>query len=184
MTPEPDRPPLAGAEAILGAIDRLATAIAATCSADTDLVAAGIADGGVPVAEALAQRLETILQRPVRRGVVDILFHRDDIGTRPIPKVTFPTDIDGGVDGADILLCDDVLHTGRTVRAALNEVFDQGRPERVRLAVLVDRGDRRLPIQPDFTGITVALDEGRCAVLENRSAQATEWGIADRPARR
>jgi pyrimidine operon attenuation protein/uracil phosphoribosyltransferase len=111
----------------------------------------GIANGGIP----LARRLGKIL-RISRVGDLDISFHRDDIGTHPVPKEFANTLLPGDVNGATVILVDDVLFTGRTVKAALDELFDHGRPGRVELAVLVDRGCRRLPVVADFSGTSVA----------------------------
>lgn len=114
----------------------------------------GIANGGIALGDYLARRLGEIRgSGPLPFGVAEISFHRDDIGHRPIPGEVRPTEIPDAVEDRDILLVDDVIASGRTVRAALNEIFDQGRPRSVRLAVLLDRGGRRLPLQPDFTGI-------------------------------
>jgi pyrimidine operon attenuation protein/uracil phosphoribosyltransferase len=90
-------------------------------------------------------------------ATVDVSFHRDDIASNPIPKEHPPSHFTEDVAGATIILVDDVLHSGRTVNAALNEIFDHGRPERVELAVLVDRGDRSLPIHADYAGITMKV---------------------------
>lgn len=91
-------------------------------------------------------------------GVLDISFHRDDIGRHPIPKEFAPTHIPADVHGAMVILVDDVLFSGRTVKAALDELFDHGRPTKVELAVLVDRGGRLLPVAADYTGLTLAAD--------------------------
>ena len=111
----------------------------------------GIANGGIPLARRLGARLGI-----KRVGDLDISFHRDDIGKHPIPKEFTPTLLPGDVNGATVLLVDDVLFTGRTVKAALDELFDHGRPATVELAVLVDRGSRRLPVVADFAGTTVS----------------------------
>lgn len=113
----------------------------------------GIHTGGVWVAEHLHRRLA--INDPL--GGLDISFYRDDfsrIGMHPTVK---PSDLPFDVDGRHLVLVDDVLYTGRTVRAALNEIFDYGRPDSVILAVLVDRGGRELPIQPDVVGTQVTL---------------------------
>ncbi|MBO93579.1 MAG: bifunctional pyr operon transcriptional regulator/uracil phosphoribosyltransferase [Opitutales bacterium] len=137
---------------IEAALDRMAEAIANNHRDTADLCLAGIAEGGVPVAQRLAVKVSKNLGREVTQGVIDVSFHRDDIGSKPIPKITSPTEIPEAVDGGACILIDDVLHTGRSTRAALNELFDQGRPDRIELAVLVDRGNRKLPIQPDYVG--------------------------------
>jgi len=130
-------------------IARMADAIAPTLTPDTVIV--GIHTGGVWVAE----RLHALLGCKQPLGTLDISFYRDDfsrIGLHPQVK---PSNLPFDLEGRDILLVDDVLHSGRTVRAAMNELFDYGRPASIRLAVLVDRGGRELPIRPDFTGLTL-----------------------------
>jgi len=98
-------------------------------------------------------------------GSLDISFHRDDIGRHPVPKEFAPTLLPGDVTGATVILVDDVLFTGRTIKASLDELFDHGRPARVELAVLVDRGGRRLPISADYVGLTLAPAESETVVV-------------------
>ena len=132
-------------------IARLAEAIAPTLAPDTVVV--GIHTGGVWVAE----RLHALLGCTPPLGMLDISFYRDDfsrIGLHPQVK---PSNLPFDLEGRAILLVDDVLHTGRTVRAAMNELFDYGRPASIRLAVLVDRGGHELPIRPDFVGLTLSV---------------------------
>ena len=137
----------AAIEAILEKITRRHT--------DTkNLVVVGIANGGISLSQRLAKRLTGMLGREVAAGVVNIAFHRDDIRHNPIPKVTNPTQLPLNIEGSAVILADDVIFSGRSARAAMNEVFDQGRPERVELAVLCDRGHRKLPIQADYLGFT------------------------------
>jgi pyrimidine operon attenuation protein/uracil phosphoribosyltransferase len=145
-----------GAQEIHTAITRLATAIAARHPAPKKLLLLGIANGGVTLAHRLAARLSA-LGSPLSAttGTVDISFHRDDIGRHPIPKEFAPTHIPSDVHGATIILVDDVLFSGRTVKAALDELFDHGRPAKVELAVLVDRGGRLMPVAADYTGLTL-----------------------------
>ena len=141
------------------ALERLADEIAARHPPGVAgrLVILGIANGGVHV----VTRLQLLLRerypaeaRP-RTGILDISFHRDDIGRHPIPKEFTPTVIPIDVTGATVVLVDDVLQSGRTVKAALDELFDHGRPAKVELAVLVDRGGRTLPVAADYTGLVV-----------------------------
>ncbi len=149
-------------------LEKLAKDIRIDLSADAVLV--GIHTGGAWLAEELHRMLG--LSTPL--GMLDISFYRDDferIGLHPEVK---PSDIPFDVDGADILLVDDVLYTGRTVRAAINEIFDYGRPARIRLAVLVDRGGRELPIEARFTGIRLDLDENRMIDLLRNDAGGLE----------
>ena len=105
----------------------------------------------------LAERLHADMGLPGKAGVISSTLHRDDFGARGLAGGTDPTKIPFAVDGAHILLVDDVLFTGRTIRAVLNELFDFGRPASVSLAVLVDRGGRELPIQAAFAAAKIAL---------------------------
>lgn len=154
---------------IAEAINRLAAAIADRHRETPKLVFLGIANGGIPFCRRLAHAVGTALGRAIPEGTLNVSFHRDDIGRRPIPKSATETALPADVEGASVVLVDDVLFSGRTARAALEEVFSFGRPERIELAVLIDRGNRRLPIAADFVGIAeptspdervrVALDE-------------------------
>ncbi len=141
-----------GAVEIEAAIQRLARDISARHDGAKQLLLLGIANGGIVLADRLAKLLA---QSGVRcgRGTLDISFHRDDIGRHPIPKEFAPTVIPHDVNGATVILVDDVLYSGRTVKAALDELFDHGRPASVELAVLVDRGGRRLPFAATYCGI-------------------------------
>jgi pyrimidine operon attenuation protein/uracil phosphoribosyltransferase len=112
----------------------------------------GIKRRGVPLAQRLAVLIEKIEKLPIQTGVLDISFYRDDLTTSgPRPTVN-KADIGFDVTGRDIVLMDDVLYTGRTIRAALDALFDHGRPRSVQLLVLIDRGHRELPIQATYTG--------------------------------
>ncbi|HEY2653681.1 MAG TPA: bifunctional pyr operon transcriptional regulator/uracil phosphoribosyltransferase PyrR [Solirubrobacteraceae bacterium] len=113
---------------------------------------------------ALAQRLHALaselLDTGVPLGFVDISFYRDDLAIRPpSAPIVHATQLDFSIDGRTIVIVDDVLYTGRTVRAAIDEVFDYGRPARVQLAVLVDRGHRELPIRPDYVGKNIPTSQ-------------------------
>ena len=103
-------------------------------------------------AQRLHAQLDELIGTEVPLGSVDISFYRDDLGSRPAAPIVHATELDFPVEGRTIVIVDDVLYTGRTVRAAIEEVFDFGRPDRVQLAVLVDRGHRELPIRPDYVG--------------------------------
>ncbi len=135
---------------IARAIKRMAHEILERNSGLDDVVIVGLERGGVPIAEALGEALESIEGIAVPVGSVDASFHRDDISTTSIlPEVTR---IPFSVSDKHVVLCDDVLFTGRTVRAALDAVTDFGRPRSIQLAVMVDRGHRELPIRPDYIG--------------------------------
>jgi pyrimidine operon attenuation protein/uracil phosphoribosyltransferase len=145
-----------GADKIHTAIQQLAAAISERHREGSPLLLLGIANGGIELARRLASILSTLNpQLSTRAGTLDISFHRDDIGRHPIPKEFAPTQIPGDVHGANIILVDDVLFSGRTMKAALDELFDHGRPTKVELAVLVDRGGRRLPFAADYAGFTL-----------------------------
>jgi pyrimidine operon attenuation protein/uracil phosphoribosyltransferase len=112
----------------------------------------GIRRRGVPLAQRLAKKIEDLEHRKVPVGILDINLYRDDLSTVSHQPVVNATDIPFEVTGKDIILMDDVLYTGRTIRAALDALFDQGRAARVQLLVLIDRGHREIPIEAQFTG--------------------------------
>lgn len=115
------------------------------------VVLLGLQRGGVWVAEELGTRLDDIGEAPIPVGTLDVSLHRDDVGLRPIVP-TQVSRIPHTLDGTTVVLVDDVLYTGRTVRAALEAINEWGRPRSVQLAVVVDRGHRELPIRPDYVG--------------------------------
>ena len=131
---------------------RLAHQIVEKTNADEGVVLVGIKRRGIPLAERLAVLISGIEKRPIQTGVLDIRFYRDDLSTEDIRPVVNKKDIGVDVNGRDVILCDDVLYTGRTIRAALDALFDHGRPRRVQLAVLIDRGHRELPIEASYVG--------------------------------
>lgn len=112
----------------------------------------GIRRRGVPLAQRLARKIEALEQRVIPVGILDINLYRDDLSTVSHSPVVNATDIPFSVVGKDIILMDDVLYTGRTIRAALDALFDHGRPARVQLLVLIDRGWRELPIEARYVG--------------------------------
>ncbi len=112
----------------------------------------GIKRRGVPLAQRLAKIITSIETQPVDTGVLDISFYRDDLSTRDTRPVVEKGEIGFAIEGRDIILIDDVLFTGRTIRAALDALFDHGRPRSVQLLVLIDRGHRELPIEAKYTG--------------------------------
>ncbi len=134
---------------------RLAHEIIEKNNGSENLGLVGIKRRGVPIAERLAKIISAIEKTPAQSGVLDISFYRDDLSTHDTRPVVSPGAVGFDVNGRDIILIDDVLYTGRTIRAALDALFDHGRPRRVQLLVLVDRGHRELPIEATFVGRTV-----------------------------
>lgn len=127
----------------------------------------GIHTGGVWIAE----RLHRALGCKVPLGTLAVTLHRDDFGRIGLHRESRRSQIPFPVDGREVVLVDDVLHTGRTIRAALNELFDFGRPKAVRLAMLADRGGRELPVAPDWLGATVATAADEELVLSNEGGR-------------
>ncbi len=167
---------------LAAAITRMAKSIHADHRAAASLAIVGIQSRGVPLAARLAKALRTASRKNVDVGSLDITLYRDDlstVGTRPVLKAT---NIPFSIDGRPVILVDDVLYTGRTIRAALDELVDFGRPSRIALAVLIDRGHRELPIQADYVGQTVETaradmvdvrlteTDGKDGVVSRRSA--------------
>ena len=143
------------------------------CSQDTRLV--GITSGGAW----LAERLQRDLGLSGQAGQVSSVMHRDDYAQRGL-SAGGQTSLPFEVDGADILVLDDVLYTGRTIRAVLNELFDYGRPARVQLAVLVDRGGRQLPVQADYAAARVALPETQSLALARAADGAFSFQVENK----
>ena len=139
------------ADDVRRAITRIAHEVVERNHGLADVALIGLQTGGVPLARRLAGELERIEGTEVPVGTLDVAFYRDDIGLRPVlPEAV--TDIPFDVTGSTVVLMDDVLFTGRTIRAALNALNDYGRARAVQLAVMVDRGHRELPIRPDYVG--------------------------------
>ncbi|MCL4449173.1 MAG: bifunctional pyr operon transcriptional regulator/uracil phosphoribosyltransferase PyrR [Actinobacteria bacterium] len=133
------------------AITRIAHEILERNKGADNLVILGLQTGGVDLTHRLAQTLEELEQTPIQVGTLDVAFYRDDIGLRPmIPQAE--TYIPCNLDNKIVVLVDDVLFTGRTVRAALNAISDWGRASCIQLAVMIDRGHREVPIRPDYVG--------------------------------
>ena len=139
---------------------------------DTRLI--GIASGGVW----LVEQLQRDLGLAGAAGVISSAMHRDDFSRRGLAH-SVQTKLPFDVNGQDILLVDDVLYTGRTIRAVLNELFDYGRPARVRLAVLVDRGGRQLPVQADFAAARVSLPANQALALAQSESGAFSFKIEE-----
>ena len=161
------------ADDVRRALTRIAHEIVERNQGVEGLAVVGLQRGGVWMAKELADLLSAIDPRhDVPLGSLDVSFHRDDVGLRPIVPASV-TDIAGSLDGRTIVLVDDVLFTGRTVRAALEALNEYGRPSAVQLAVLVDRGHRELPIRPDYVGknLPTSRDESVLATADGVTIQ-------------
>jgi pyrimidine operon attenuation protein/uracil phosphoribosyltransferase len=190
--PAPATPSSDGSRTVLDARDisraltRISHEILERNRGASDLVLLGIPSRGVPLAERIADRMASVEGVHVPVGSIDVTMYRDDLRLKPA-RTLMPTDIPaGGIDGKTVVLVDDVLYSGRTIRAALDALTEVGRPKAVQLAVLVDRGHRELPIRADFVGknlptslaerVRVSLEalDGTDAVsiLENSSSES------------
>ncbi len=134
------------------ALARMAAEIVEKLSPRDEFAIIGIRRRGVPLGQRLCEKIGNILKRPVPIGILDITLYRDDLTTISNRPMLRETSIEFDINGVSLVLVDDVLYTGRTVRAALDGLVDLGRPKRVQLAVLIDRGHRELPIQADYVG--------------------------------
>ncbi|HEY1662934.1 MAG TPA: bifunctional pyr operon transcriptional regulator/uracil phosphoribosyltransferase PyrR [Verrucomicrobiae bacterium] len=150
----PESTTIMDAGAIQRALARIAHEIAERNENSADVVLVGIPAGGVPLASRVEKALSEIWKHPVPMGTLDVSMHRDDLDRRAAPKI-HPTVMPFDVTGKTVVLVDDVLFSGRTIRAAMDALNDFGRPKKIQLAVLVDRGHRELPIKADFVGKNV-----------------------------
>jgi pyrimidine operon attenuation protein/uracil phosphoribosyltransferase len=144
-----------------------------------DVVLVGIHTLGVPMAERLAAAIEKIEDVKVPVGMVDITMYRDDLSSLDYNPVVHSTEIDVDLNGKTVILVDDVLFTGRTIRAALDAIIDMGRPKAIQLAVLIDRGHRELPIRADFAGKNVPTskkEDVRVSLVENHGTDEVVIG--------
>ncbi|MEY4917601.1 MAG: hypothetical protein RL616_1514 [Verrucomicrobiota bacterium] len=171
----PESTVILDATAIQRALTRIAHEIAERNEPSAEVVLVGIPTGGVPLAQRLGKILAEIWQHPVPAGSLDVSMHRDDLDQRTAPNI-HPTEMPFDVTGKTVVLVDDVLFSGRTTRAALDALNDFGRPKKIQLAVLVDRGHRELPIKADFVGknVPTAHDEKISLLLTESGAAKDE----------
>jgi pyrimidine operon attenuation protein/uracil phosphoribosyltransferase len=169
----PDPTLILNAAAIQRALTRIAHEIAERNETGNEVVLVGIQRGGVPLGKRLGELLTGIWGQAVPTGSLDVSMHRDDLSRRAAPNVQ-PTVIPFDVTGKTVVFVDDVLFSGRTIRAAMDALNDFGRPRRIQLAVLIDRGHRELPIKADFVGKNVPT-----ALTERVRVRLTEMGGAD-----
>ncbi|MGH9361224.1 MAG: bifunctional pyr operon transcriptional regulator/uracil phosphoribosyltransferase PyrR [Thermoanaerobaculia bacterium] len=165
---------LLDAEQMARAIRRMAGEIVERNRGVGDLVLVGIRTRGVPLAEALAAEIQRMEGTEVPLGALDITLYRDDLSLVAAQPIVRESRLPVPIDDRVIVLCDDVLYTGRTVRAALDQLVDYGRPRQVQLAVLVDRGHRELPIQADFVGKRVPTARDEVVEVSFRSTDGVE----------
>jgi pyrimidine operon attenuation protein/uracil phosphoribosyltransferase len=169
----PESTLILNAAAIQRALTRIAHEIAERNETGSEVVLVGIQRGGVPLGKRLGELLTGIWGQTVPTGSLDVSMHRDDLDRRAAPNVQ-PTVIPFDVTGKTVVFVDDVLFSGRTIRAAMDALNDFGRPRRIQLAVLIDRGHRELPIKADFVGKNVPT-----AQTERVRVRLTEMGGAD-----
>lgn len=163
MTSHAPPDPLLDAAGVESALHRVAEEILARADGTSmsDLVLVGIRRRGVELAEMLAEIVEKATGERVDQGSLDITLYRDDFAQVGALPLVGTTDIPVDLNGRRVIVVDDVLYTGRTIRAALNEIADFGRPARIELFVLVDRGGRELPIQADYAGVSCPVESGQ-----------------------
>ncbi len=171
--------------AIRRALTRIAHEIVEKNKSLRDVALVGIQTRGVPLARRLAEKLGSVEGRVPPTGILDINLYRDDLSRIGYHPVVRKTDIPFDLEGKRVVLVDDVLYTGRTIRAALDALIDLGRPERIALAVLVDRGHRELPIRADFVGKNVPTAEAEVVEVRLEETDGTdEVLLVKRSARR
>lgn len=166
---------LMDAESIRRSLIRISHEIVERNKGGSDLVIVGIRSRGVPLAERIAAEIRRIESTPVVTGVLDITLYRDDLSRLDYQPVVRETKLPGNINGKNVIMIDDVLYTGRTIRAALDAIMDMGRPQSIQLAVLIDRGHRELPIRADYVGKNVPTSH-----KENVSVQLREIDGDDR----
>lgn len=170
------------ADRIRRMVDRMAHEIAERQKDLQGLALIGIRTRGVPLATRLAARLNDLLSTSFPVGTLDITLYRDDLSTVAPQPLLKKTEIDFDLNGRTVLLCDDVLYTGRTIRAALDGVIDLGRPRAIRLAVLIDRGHRELPIEANYVGKSVPTSSREVIqVMFQETDGADEVWILEKP---
>ena len=158
--------PVMDAEAIRGALQRIAHEIIERNPQLTHVVLAGIPSRGVEIAQRIAAFIAESEKINVETGVIDVAMHRDDVGTRPELPIVRESKLPLPLEERIVIVVDDVLYTGRTVRAAMDAISSFGRPARIQLAVLIDRGHRELPIRPDYVGKNLPTSGGEKVQVE------------------
>jgi pyrimidine operon attenuation protein / uracil phosphoribosyltransferase len=165
---------LLSAEEIGRSLSRLAHEIVENSGGTSHLALIGVRRRGVPLAERLAKQIRSFASVDVPVGTLDITLYRDDLSTVGTHPVVQSTQIDFSVDNRDLVIVDDVLYTGRTIRAAMNGLFDLGRPKRIQLCVLIDRGHRELPVEATFIGRKVQTSDTEIVEVRLREIDGEE----------
>ena len=169
-----DKTVLMDSEGIRRALTRIAHEIVEKNKGVDNVVLVGIRTRGVPIAERLAENIEKIEGKKPPVGVLDITLYRDDLSTLAYQPIVRPTELPVDITGKIVVLVDDVLYTGRTIRAALDAIIDNGRPKTIQLAVLVDRGHRELPIRADFVGKNVPTSSKEVVSVQLQATDEAE----------
>ena len=170
----PQKAQLMSASEVERTLIRLAHEILEKNNGVEDLALVGIRRRGVPLAERLAKIIQRIEKKPVLLGTLDITLYRDDLSTLDSKPVVQKTEMEIPITGKSVVLVDDVLYTGRTTRAAMDALFRSGRPRRLQLCVLIDRGHRELPIEAAFIGRTVQTTENQIIEVKLREVDDAE----------
>lgn len=165
---------LMDSEGIRRALTRISHEIVEKNKGIDNVVIVGIRTRGVPIAERIADTIEQIEGKRPPVGVLDITLYRDDLSTLSYQPIVRPTELPVDITGKTIVLVDDVLYTGRTIRAALDALIDMGRPKIIQLAVLIDRGHRELPIRADFVGKNVPTSSHEVVSVMLKNTDDTE----------
>ena len=169
-----DKTVLMDSEGIRRALTRISHEIVEKNKGVENIVLVGIRTRGVPIAERLADTIEVIEGKRPPVGVLDITLYRDDLSTLSYQPIVHPTELPVDISGKTIVLVDDVLYTGRTIRAALDALIDMGRPKTIQLAVLIDRGHRELPIRADFVGKNVPTSSREVVSVQLNKTDGSE----------
>ena len=160
--------------AIRRALTRISHEILEKNKGMDDIVLVGIRTRGVPIAERIAKEIEGIEGKRPPVGVLDITLYRDDLSTLSYQPIIHETELPVDITGKHVILVDDVLYTGRTIRAALDALIDMGRPKTIQLAVLIDRGHRELPIRADYVGKNVPTSKHESVSVQLGATEGTE----------
>ena len=169
-----DKTVLMDSEGIRRALTRISHEIVEKNKGVENIVLVGIRTRGVPIAERIAASIERIEGTKPPVGVLDITLYRDDLSTLSYQPIVHPTELPVDITGKTVVLVDDVLYTGRTIRAALDALIDMGRPKTIQLAVLIDRGHRELPIRADFVGKNVPTSSHEVVSLQLKDTDGAE----------